>query len=231
MSNTTRGECRDFDATLEPIPESWHDFLGEELREKMNNIVKLIQSSGEYFPRGNVFSAFNYCSPADVKVVIVGQDPYHGSGEANGLCFSVGPGVPVPPSLRNIFKELRSDLLLGGEAIDADLSRWARQGVLLLNTILTVKPNIAASHKDFGWQSCTHEILRRISGGDRQVVFILWGTYAKSLRQTLGPQAFIIDGAHPSPLSANRGGFFGGKYFSRANESLIANGLEPIDWY
>ena len=230
MSNTTRGEALATEAAKESIPVQWREFLGGELINKMESIVKKIQVDGQYFPRGNVFSAFDFCAPESIKVVIVGQDPYHGAGEANGLCFSVGSGVAVPPSLRNIFKELRADLQLGDVEIDPDLSRWARQGVLLLNTILTVKPNLAASHKDLGWQSCTHEILSKISNEKPRVVFILWGNYAKSLRKTLRADANIIDGAHPSPLSANRGGFFGGKYFSRANDFLVNHGSEPIEW-
>lgn len=230
MSNTTRGETNVFGAVAEPVPASWHRFLGAELVAKMESIVRRIQLDGEYYPRGNVFSAFDCCPPELIKVVIVGQDPYHGVGEANGLCFSVGSGISHPPSLRNIFKELKSDLLLADEPLSSDLSRWARQGVLMLNSILTVKPNFPASHKDFGWQSCTHEILRKISREKPSVIFILWGAYAKSLGKSLSPHSIIIDGGHPSPLSANRGGFFGGKYFSRANQVLANNGVVPIDW-
>lgn len=230
MSNTTRGETSEIGGVAELVPAPWHAFLGEELLARMASIVQTIQLEGEYFPRGKIFSAFDYCPPELIRVVIVGQDPYHGVGEANGLCFSVGPGVSTPPSLRNIFKELKSDLSLADLPLNSDLSRWAKQGVLLLNSILTVKPNLAASHKDLGWQSCTHEILRKISFEKPGVVFVLWGAYAKSLSKSLAPHAVIIDGGHPSPLSANRGGFFGGKYFSRANQILTKNGVDPIDW-
>jgi uracil-DNA glycosylase len=162
-------------------------------------------------------------------VLILGQDPYHGAGQAHGLCFSVGPDVPLPPSLVNIFKELEDDL--GYPPPDhGDLAHWARQGVLLLNAVLTVRAHKANSHQGKGWERFTDEVIRAVSAKTDMVVFILWGSYARRKKSLIDTgRHTVIESAHPSPLSAHNG-FFGSKPFSRANAALVAAGREPIDW-
>jgi uracil-DNA glycosylase len=176
-----------------------------------------------------VFAALHLTPYADVKVLILGQDPYHGAGQAHGLCFSVQPGVPPPPSLVNIFKELRDDL--GIDPPDHGcLDRWARQGVLLLNATLTVRARQAASHQGKGWETFTDEVIRAVNEKPERVVFILWGASARKKRGLVDTSRHvIIESAHPSPLSANNG-FFGSKPFSRANQALVEAGREPVDW-
>ncbi len=180
-------------------------------------------------PAGQIFAAFDACPFEDVKVVILGQDPYHDVGQANGLCFSVAPGVPMPPSLINIFKEVQNDV--GGEMPEnGDLSRWASQGVLLLNATLTVEAHRAGSHQNRGWEEFTDEVIMRLSQDRTGLVFMLWGSYAIKKGAFIDrSKHFVLTSPHPSPLSAYRG-FFGNRHFSRANEFLISQGKTPIKW-
>jgi uracil-DNA glycosylase len=176
-----------------------------------------------------VFAALHLTSYADTRVMILGQDPYHGPGQAHGLCFSVRHGVRVPPSLANIFKELHADL--GVPVPDhGNLEAWARQGVLLLNTTLTVRSGQAASHQNRGWEAFTDQVIRVVDAKDDPVVFMLWGSSARKKKALIDTRRHtVIESAHPSPLSAHNG-FFGSRPFSRANAALVAAGLEPIDW-
>ena len=175
-----------------------------------------------------VFAALHLTPYADTRVVILGQDPYHGPGQAHGLCFSVRDGVTLPPSLVNIYKELHDDLGIPPPN-HGNLEQWARQGVLLLNTTLTVRAGTAASHQGQGWETFTDEVIRAVNDKDHPVVFILWGNHARRKRALLDPRHVVIESAHPSPLSAHQG-FFGSKPFSRANAALEQAGLRPIDW-
>jgi len=182
-----------------------------------------------YPPHDQVFAALHLTSYADTRVVILGQDPYHGPGQAHGLCFSVADGVTLPPSLVNIYKELQSDLGIEPPR-RGDLSAWARQGVLLLNTTLTVRRGAAASHQGKGWETFTDEVIKAVNAKDHPVVFILWGGHARRKKQLIDTaRHVIIESAHPSPLSAGNG-FFGSRPFSRTNAALEAAGLAPIDW-
>lgn len=216
------------------IGNDWDDILKEEFdKEYFYKLLKFVQN--EYktktiFPtKKEVFKAFRYTPYKNVKVVILGQDPYHGEGEAEGLSFSVKPGIKKPPSLNNIFKELQDDL---GCTIptNGSLVDWAKQGVLLLNTVLTVIKDKAASHKDIGWETFTDEVIKKINEKDEPVVFILWGNFARSKKKLItNPKHLIIESAHPSPFSAYNG-FFGSKPFSKTNNFLIKNNLKPINW-
>lgn len=186
--------------------------------------------SNEIFPPlGHVFAAFQQCNFEQTKVVIIGQDPYHGDGQAQGLSFSVPSSFSLPPSLRNIYKELYSDLKV--VRYSGDLSNWATQGVLLLNSVLTVRSGQPGSHAKQGWEEFTQDVIQKLSEEKLHVVFVLWGAYAQKLGKFINPERhLIIQAAHPSPLSANRGGFFGTKPFSQINQYLLANGQEGIDW-
>lgn len=180
-------------------------------------------------PADDIFNAFHFTPLCEVKVVILGQDPYHNVGQAHGLCFSVKPDVEIPPSLVNIYKELNEDL---GCAIPNNgyLTKWAKQGVMMLNTVLTVRAHQANSHHDIGWEEFTDAAIRILNEQDRPIVYMLWGSPAQRKASMLNnPKHLILKAPHPSPLSAYRG-FFGCRHFSRANEFLRANGLEPIDW-
>jgi uracil-DNA glycosylase len=181
------------------------------------------------YPHMNdIFNALKYTAFSDVKAVILGQDPYHGAGQAHGLCFSVKWGVAIPPSLSNIFRELRDDCGIN-PPLHGDLTAWAKSGVLLLNTALTVRQNAANSHANIGWEILTDKIITLLNG--KSVVYMLWGANAaKKIPLITNPRSLILRGVHPSPLSANRGGFFGGKYFSKANEFLRENGIGEVDW-
>lgn len=187
-------------------------------------------AAGEvYPPASRIFAAFDACPFPEVKVVILGQDPYHGPGQANGLSFSVNPGVRFPPSLLNIFKEVSADT--GAPMpVDGDLSRWARQGVLMLNATLTVAANRAGSHQGHGWEQFTDSVIKRLSDRREHLVFILWGSYAIRKSELIDQSRhLILTSPHPSPLSAHRG-FFGNHHFSRANAYLQAHGATPIVW-
>ncbi len=182
-----------------------------------------------YPPEEQVFAALHLTPYADVKVLILGQDPYHHPGQAHGLCFSVPQGRPPPPSLQNIFQELRDDLGIAPPS-HGNLEAWARQGVLLLNSFLTVRARQAASHRSSGWQTFTDEVIRAVSAKPERVVFILWGAFARHKKALIDlDRHVVIESTHPSPFSAHEG-FFGSKPFSRANEALIAAGREPVDW-
>lgn len=220
------------DIALEP---SWKKVLSDEFDSPyFKELAKFVRSeyltATTYPPPKTVFRAFELTPFEKVKVVILGQDPYHGKGQANGLCFAVNDGVALPPSLQNIFKEIESDL---GEPVknkSGDLSRWAKQGVLLLNATLTVRANTAGSHQGRGWEAFTDTAIRALSERREHLVFILWGNYAKAKGAHIDRRKhLVIESAHPSPFSASSG-FFGSKPFSKTNEYLVANGQEPIDW-
>ena len=179
-------------------------------------------------PGGQIFRAFDLCPLERTKVVILGQDPYHGYGQAMGLSFSVPPGVPAPPSLKNIFKEIETDLGVQMSG-SPDLTPWARQGVLLLNAVLTVRAGEPTSHSGLGWQTFTDAVIRTVSERRDGVVFLLWGSYARSKAPLIdGARHLVLEAAHPSPLA--RGAFFGCRHFSRCNDYLAAHGQTPIDW-
>lgn len=217
------------------IEESWRRHIGAEFdKQYFVDLTKFVRS--EYlrytcYPPGRlIFNAFNLCPFDKVKVVIIGQDPYHEPGQAHGLSFSVNDGVAFPPSLQNIFKEIQLDL---GTPIPAtgDLTRWAEQGVLLLNATLTVRAHQAASHQRKGWEEFTDAAIRALNADRDHLVFILWGGYARGKASLIdASRHLVLQSVHPSPLSANRGGWFGNHHFSRANEYLISNGVEPIKW-
>lgn len=216
------------------IAEDWKRVIGEEFSkpyfEELISFVKQEYATSQVFPAGrNIFRAFDKCPFDKVKVVIIGQDPYHGDGQANGLCFSVNEGVPFPPSLKNIFKEVYDDV---GTPIptSGELDRWAEQGVLLLNSVLTVKAHNAASHAGHGWEIFTDAVVRAIAERKEGVVYMLWGSYAQRKGAIANPQKnLILHSVHPSPLSSYRG-FFGCRHFSKANDYLKTIGKEPIAW-
>lgn len=216
------------------IEQSWKAVLMEEFRKpyfiKLKTFLVEERKKHEIFPSGsNIFAAFNYTPFDQVKVVIIGQDPYHGAGQAHGLCFSVQTGIKPPPSLVNIFKELKSDL--GLEIPNSgSLEKWAKQGVLLLNATLTVRANQAGSHQKQGWEEFTDAVIRKISEEKQGVVFILWGNFAKEKQKLIdASKHHILFAAHPSPFSAYNG-FFGCRHFSKTNELLLNQGVTPIDW-
>jgi uracil-DNA glycosylase len=215
------------------IEDTWKNELKEEFNAPYFKQLKsfLVEERQKYtiFPPGKlIFAAFNNTPFDKVKVVIIGQDPYHGRGQANGLCFSVGPNVPKPPSLVNIFKELQSDL---GFPIPekGGLEPWAQQGVLLLNATLTVREGQAGSHQGKGWEQFTDAVIRKVSDEKKGIVFLLWGRFAHSKEELINADKhFILKAAHPSPLA--RGAFFGCKHFSKTNKILEHEGKKPIDW-
>ena len=217
------------------IHQSWKEVLQEEFSkpyfEQLVLFVKREYSENICYPMGQqIFSAFNHCPLPEVKVVIIGQDPYHGAGQANGLCFSVHDGIPHPPSLVNIFRELNTDLGVP-YPLSGNLERWASQGVLLLNATLTVRANNAGSHQKQGWETFTDAVIKAVSAHCNHVVFMLWGGYAKEKAKLIDPAKHcILTAGHPSPLSANRGYWFGNKHFSQANAYLKANGKNEIIW-
>ncbi|PNW27906.1 uracil-DNA glycosylase [Formosa algae] len=183
-----------------------------------------------YPPKIEIFNAFNACALKDVKVVILGQDPYHGPGQANGLCFSVADGISHPPSLKNIFKEIESDI---GKSYpeSGNLERWAKQGVLLLNATLTVREHEAGSHQKKGWETFTNRVISLINSKTEGVVFLLWGGYAKQKSKLIDSEKhYILTSGHPSPLSANRGYWFGNKHFSKTNSLLQRNTQSQVNW-
>ena len=216
------------------IEKNWKEVLNPEFEKPyFKNLTQFVRS--EYrtttiFPPGNkIFAAFDATPFDKVKVVILGQDPYHGVGQANGLCFSVGPGVDLPPSLINIYKELNADLGVPMRR-SGDLSDWARQGVFLLNSTLTVRAHNAGSHQGRGWETFTDEVIMQLATKREHLVFILWGSYAIKKGSFIDRNKhLVINSPHPSPLSAYRG-FFGSKPFSKTNEYLKAHGIEPVNW-
>lgn len=214
---------------------TWQDFICAEMtkpyfRELSKFLAQEEKKHAIYPPKEKIFAAFDACSLDKVRAIILSQDPYINKNEAVGLCFSVPKGVAIPPSLRNIYKELHNDLGIE-PATHGCLERWAREeGLLLLNSALTVRAGAPGSHSK-QWQTFTDSAIKLINEQDRSIVYILWGSHAQSKRHLLTNKLHMqIIGAHPSPLSANKGGFFGGKYFSRANEFLVKNGINPIDW-
>lgn len=217
------------------IHPSWKEKLSNEFEKayfkSLTDFVKQEYRQNTCYPPGaQVFSAFDLCPFDQLKVVIIGQDPYHGHGQANGLCFSVADGISHPPSLINIFKELESDLNIPYPK-SGNLERWAAQGVLLLNATLTVRAHQAGSHQNKGWEVFTDEVIRVISQDNENVVFLLWGGFAKKKVKLIDTQKHIVlTSGHPSPLSANRGYWFGNKHFSRANIELKARDIEEIKW-
>ena len=216
------------------ISADWQELLQPEFDkpyfEELTRFVRAEYGSTTVFPAGkNIFSAFDKCPVESLKVVIIGQDPYHGVGQANGLCFSVNDGVPFPPSLQNIFKEIKSDLGVDVPQ-SGNLDRWAEQGVLLLNAVLTVRAHEAASHAGRGWEQFTDAVVRIINERKQGVVYMLWGSYAQRKGQVVDPKNnLVLKSVHPSPLSVYRG-FFGCKHFSQANAYLQSIGKSPIIW-
>ncbi len=217
------------------IEESWRQHIGGEFDKPyfaaLAGFVRREYATGVCYPPGPlIFNAFNLCPFDKVKAVIIGQDPYHEPGQAQGLSFSVAEGVAFPPSLQNIFREIGQDL--GKPAPPAgDLTRWARQGVLLLNATLTVRAHQAGSHQRHGWEEFTDAAIRALSARRDNLVFLLWGGYARSKSKLIdGSRHLILEAAHPSPLSANRGGWFGNRHFSRCNDYLRQHGKEEINW-
>lgn len=217
------------------LEESWKERLGEELsrdymRKLKTFLLKQIKAGKSIYPKGREYFRALDLTPFDqVKIVILGQDPYHGPGQAHGLCFSVRPEVPPPPSLVNMYKELQSDLDIP-PANHGFLEHWARQGVLLLNSVLTVEHKRAASHREQGWEQFTDRIVAELNEKREHLVFVLWGSYAQKKGEFIDQQRhMVIKSAHPSPLSAHRG-FFGSRPFSRANRYLVAHGMDPVNW-
>ncbi|MEM1408403.1 MAG: uracil-DNA glycosylase [Bacteroidota bacterium] len=216
------------------ISESWKTHLQPEFNKPyFSELVQFVKTEYEnhtvYPPGKKIFNAFNHCSFDDVRVVIIGQDPYHGPGQANGLCFSVSDGIRKPPSLLNIFKELHADL---GKPMpeSGNLERWADQGVLLLNATLTVRAHTAGSHQKKGWEDFTDSVISLVSSQKENMVFILWGAYAQKKGEVIDrSKHHVISSAHPSPFAADRG-FFGSKPFSRTNAYLTEKGKQTIDW-
>lgn len=229
------------------IEHSWKEILKSEFEKdyflKLTQFVREEYLHGTcYPPAKEIFNAFNLCPLDKVRVVILGQDPYHGPGQAEGLCFSVKDGIDLPPSLINILKEVKSDIgtvpelseigrSRGKTMYNGSLRRWAEQGVLLLNATLTVREHQAGSHQRQGWEIFTDAVIKAVSDNKEHVVFILWGGYARSKKVLINKEKhLILESVHPSPLSANRGGWFGNHHFSICNNYLISNGLEPINW-
>ena len=216
------------------IADDWREILQAEFDKPyfttLTDFVREEYASHQVFPRGsNIFRAFDKCPFEKLKVVIIGQDPYHGEGQANGLCFSVNDGVPFPPSLKNIFTEVSSDIGVPVPT-SGNLDRWAEQGVLLLNAVLTVRAHEPASHASRGWEQFTDAVVRAIAERKQGVVYMLWGGYAQRKGAIVDTSRnLILKAVHPSPLSVYRG-FFGSRHFSQANAYLAEQGLQPIEW-
>lgn len=219
---------------IEFLDKKWSTFLKPEVeKEYFQELLKTLDVEYDkqiiYPPKKEVFNAFNYCSLDNIKVVLIGQDPYHGAGQANGLCFSVKADQKLPPSLRNIFKELYSDLNI--ELPNGDLSHWAKQGVLMLNTVLTVREANANSHANLGWKKFTKAVIKRIVEEKEGVVFLLWGGQAQKFEKLINSKKHkTLTSGHPSPLSANRGYWFNNRPFSKTNEYLLSSGKSPVNW-
>ena len=218
------------------IDESWKRLLKSEFNseyfKKLISFMKEEYSAFRCYPKGSeIFNAFDCCPINKLKVVVIGQDPYHGINQANGLCFSVNKGISHPPSLINIFKEIEGDLNFKFENSNGDLSKWANQGVMLLNATLTVREGLAGSHQNKGWEIFTDKVIEIISNETNNTVFLLWGSFAKQKRKLIDASKHkILESGHPSPLSANRGYWFGNKHFSKCNEYLDSYGKKKIDW-
>ena len=216
------------------IEQSWNECLAEEFEkpyfQQLTDFVRGEYAKGAVYPSGQyIFNAFNHCPFDCVKVVLLGQDPYHEPGQAHGLCFSVREGIQFPPSLVNIFKEVQSDL---GTAVpkNGDLTRWADQGVLLLNATLTVRAHVAGSHQNKGWETFTDAVINRLATRREHLVYILWGAYAQRKGAIIDTgKNLVLQSPHPSPLSASRG-FFGNRHFSKANTYLMSKGQTQIIW-
>ena len=216
------------------IETTWKSKLKDEFEKeyflKLTEIIREEYKGNTIYPHASlIFNAFNLCPFQNVKAVIIGQDPYHGPGQAHGLCFSIRDGVDFPPSLINIFKEIELDMGLKRPS-SGNLERWANQGVLLLNATLTVRAHQAGSHQKKGWEEFTDSVISIINSEKQNIVFFLWGAYAQKKGETIDrSRHLVLESVHPSPLSASRG-FFGNKHFSRCNEYLKVNGIHPIDW-
>ncbi|MDQ2179280.1 uracil-DNA glycosylase [Marinifilum sp. D714] len=216
------------------IEESWKEKLSSEFSkeyfQQLVHFVKTEYQSKKIYPPGKlIFNAFNKCAFDNVKLVIIGQDPYHGFGQANGLCFSVNNGVALPPSLQNIYKEINSDLGLSMPK-SGNLEKWSAQGVMLLNATLTVRANQAGSHQNKGWEQFTDAVIKCLSEEKENLVFLLWGSYAQRKGEQINrSKHLVLKSPHPSPYSADRG-FFGNKHFSKANKYLEEKGKAPINW-
>lgn len=216
------------------LDNDWDEILSDEFNKsyylKLREFLKIEYRNQRVYPdMYDIFNALKYTAYSDVKAVIIGQDPYHGAGQAHGLCFSVKKGITPPPSLVNIYKELQADLGIS-PAKHGELTSWAKQGVLLLNAVLTVREGCPNSHKGMGWEILTDEIIRKLNDRQKPVAFILWGANAKSKSALItNSQHAVFTAAHPSPLSAYNG-FFGCRHFSKVNNFLVHNGLEPINW-
>lgn len=217
------------------IHSHWENILQDTFEapyfKALIDFVKSDYSSTQCFPPGKlIFNAFDLCPPEKIKVVILGQDPYHGPGQAHGLCFSVPEGIPHPPSLKNIFKELENDLQMAYPK-SGNLTSWAKQGVLLLNATLTVQAHRAGSHQAKGWETFTDRVIQLLSEQYEGLVFLLWGGYAKQKIKLIdGDKHCVLSSGHPSPLSANRGYWFGNQHFSKCNAYLDYKGKTPINW-
>jgi uracil-DNA glycosylase len=221
------------DVKIEP---GWKEVLKTEFSkpyfQQIVTFLRTEKAAGKqiYPPGSLIFNAFNKTPFDKVKVVLLGQDPYHGAGQAQGLCFSVPDGVPPPPSLVNIFKEIQNDIGIGMSARSGNLSHWAEQGVLLLNAALTVRANEPLSHSKIGWTEFTDEVIKKISGLRTGIVFLLWGKFAQEKQSLIDEtKHHVLKAAHPSPFSADKG-FFGCKHFSKTNELLRQDGTDPVDW-
>ena len=219
------------DVKIEP---GWKNRLSQEFEKeyfvRLTGFIKDEYRDSRIYPPGSlIFNAFDVCPFEKVKAVIIGQDPYHGPGQAHGLCFSVKDGIGFPPSLINIFKEIGSDLGIP-RPVSGDLTRWATQGVLLLNATLTVRAHQAGSHQKKGWEEFTDYVIRVLNNEKKNIVFFLWGAYAQKKGESIDrSRHLVLESVHPSPLSASRG-FFGNRHFSTCNEYLVNKGIEPIDW-
>lgn len=217
------------------IAPSWKSVLAEEFEkdyfQQLVTFIKSAYASHTCYPPGNkIFAAFNHTPFHEVKVVLLGQDPYHGPGQANGLCFSVADGVPKPPSLKNMFQEIKADVAVT-EPDTGNLAHWADQGVLLLNATLTVQAHQAGSHQGKGWEQFTDAVIEKLSAEREGLVFLLWGGYAKRKGAKIDDtKHLVLTSGHPSPLSANRGYWFGNKHFSKTNRYLEKHGKQPIKW-
>ena len=224
--------AKDAEKTMLKIGNGWDDYLAEEYeKEYFAELERAVMEEYERFlvfpPKDQIYTALNEIPYEEVKVVILGQDPYHGDGQAVGRAFAVGKGVDLPPSLVNIYKEIESDI--GVKPSGSTLKGWAKQGVLLLNTVLTVRAHQAQSHSNLGWQEFTDEIVKKLAKRTKPMVFILWGANAIKKKQLIPSHHLVLTSVHPSPLSAYRG-FFGCKHFSKTNEFLVSHGETPIDW-